>query len=865
MFAPVVGVLVISVFILCCSVCICFACCRRKSKKHFNDDPADLPVNVMLQDNYFYQESFEMDEKKDEVPISLWMPLAWGAVCNLPAGIQGVIKRHSVDRRSLTILATVSRGDYGCIVNGQLCTNRNDPVGGYRNIMMKMSIGFKKQYGHRDEITKFLETATLLRGVDHPNIHSLLRVSAEDNYVPLVVYPIMEYGNLQQFLVLSRITPADSPLGLVTLQYRVSFAYQIVNGMKHLSGNSIVHPDLALRNCYLDTNYQVKISDGALSQCFYPDCYNAVRGTVRPVRWAALETLQEGLCTSQSNVWSYGVVVWELMTLSKLPYYDQVDHNRGVLTHLMLQNRLSQPDGCPDNIYTIMIECWKSRAEDRPSFDALLSSLHSKYPSAVQSAALAPPTNTHGGGHSDIHYSTFGKDIRTHDAPPLETASLSIGGGGGSFPRRGRSGGATGGSLRGSLPRGSPVNSRRSSQRNSQNLLGTESLSGVVGGDRLSITFSVLSNDTELDRQSSVSSGEEEGEEGERNGLNFEIPSFLTTGQSGAYGEIARDESPMDMVSTFLPAATRATHDDQSDGTATFLPPPVASHPLPHRPAPAPPPHITSRHPSSPNAPGGGSGSHGNAVLTPPPFSGSPTPNTAPSVSVTPSNTSKPSTPDSLTTYSSSHHSMTPSSHIPGIPASTYNSTSVSIDDIKLRNKSLLLSTNSHSASIVSTTPSGASKSDSGIRSDEEVESVLSNNGGGRSSGVVTPMVGHVPSSGRSSEVVTPMVGRSVTPMVGSVLSSSDGRRSSEVVTPMVLSSASDGRRSSEVATPMVGAVLASDGGPSSSSCSEVRSPVTAALSVSSVGGKEEASETSQGIAGLSSDLMATFAAWGKD
>lgn len=60
----------------------------------------------------------------------------------------------------------------------------------------------------------------------------------------------------------------------------------------------------------LDTNYQVKISDGALSQCFYQECYHAVRGTVRPVRWAAIETLQEGLCTSQSNVVSGGVWHW---------------------------------------------------------------------------------------------------------------------------------------------------------------------------------------------------------------------------------------------------------------------------------------------------------------------------------------------------------------------------------------------------------------------------------------------------------------------------------------------------------------------------------------------------------------------------
>jgi hypothetical protein len=120
-----------------------------------------------------------------------------------------------------------------------------------------------------------------------------------------------------------------------------------------------------------------------------------------------------------------------------------------------------------------------------------------------------------------------------------------------------------------------------------------------------------------------------------------------------------------------------------------------------------------------------------------------------PVVSVTPSNQdtiSKPSTPDSFTTYSSGRRS-TPTSHIPGIPGSTYNNTSVSIDDVKFRNKTQLTAGNSHAG--------GASKSDSGIRSDEEVESVLSN--GGQSSEVRTPVAvaakEHVEVEKKDSEV----------------------------------------------------------------------------------------------------------------
>ena len=72
--------------------------------------------------------------------------------------------------------------------------------------------------------------------------------------------------------------------------------------MKFLSDKNIIHNDLALRNCWLDTGFKIKISDGALSQEFYPNCYTMIKGAIRPVKWSAIETLQEGLITTQSNV-----------------------------------------------------------------------------------------------------------------------------------------------------------------------------------------------------------------------------------------------------------------------------------------------------------------------------------------------------------------------------------------------------------------------------------------------------------------------------------------------------------------------------------------------------------------------------------
>lgn len=423
--------------------------------------------------------------------------------------------------------------------------------------------------------------------------------------------------------------------------------------------------------------------------------------------------------------------------------------------------------------YSIMSSCWKKRAEDRPNFNTIFSlvgEIHGKY-AATQS--MAPPTT-----HTliDTNYSTFGKDLRPQEAE--EAAAAVTAASTSSYYRKRRSQGSFRSS---SLPRHSPGESLRNSQnpaaagsqrssqnlhpgsqRNSQNFLGGES--GSLGGERLSITFSVLSNN-ELDQQTSCSEDEESRD------LNFEIPSFLVGGgeemvggpmldpsSSGAGGRSdfkrrQSDMSPMDLVSTFMPASKPAPR-DYTDSAAT---PSLRSPPIPPGSSlagsttpTAAPPTITPTSPaydntsfcSSPLGPQEERNGGGVDSATPSlPLSSSITPDMAqPTTSVTPSNQDTPSTPDSIITpgpydtdVSSGPNSvLPPSSHIPGIPNSTYNNTSVSIDDVRLRNK--MLDSNTHatkSASIVSYTPSGASKSDSGIRSDEEVESVLSNGNGG--------------------------------------------------------------------------------------------------------------------------------------
>ncbi len=161
---------------------------------------------------------------------------------------------------------------YGCIVNGQLSVDRTDLVDGHKGVMMKMligdpmqqhtlnikeclynytahtsrthtmyadphvrpmstllrsysmnfshqCIGFQQNTGHHQEIAKFLECATIMRDLDHPNVSKVMNVSVEDNLAPLVLYPIVEYGNLHTFLTFCRVSPNESPLNVSTYVY----------------------------------------------------------------------------------------------------------------------------------------------------------------------------------------------------------------------------------------------------------------------------------------------------------------------------------------------------------------------------------------------------------------------------------------------------------------------------------------------------------------------------------------------------------------------------------------------------------------------------------------------------------------------
>lgn len=226
------------------------------------------------------------------------------------------------------------------------------------------------------EVDDFIKEAQVMKKLTHPNLLQLFAVCTLEEPI-FIVTELMKHGSLQEYL-----RRGDGRYA--TLHQCIDMIAQIASGMAYLEEHSYIHRDLAARNILVGEGMVCKVADFGLARVIKEDIYNPREGTKFPIKWTAPEAALYNRYTIKSDVWSYGVLMYEIMTKGAMPYPGMT--NKEVLEKVEGGYRMPKPDGCPDALFNIMLSTWNQDAEKRPTFEYLKNTLEDYYVSAAEGA-----------------------------------------------------------------------------------------------------------------------------------------------------------------------------------------------------------------------------------------------------------------------------------------------------------------------------------------------------------------------------------------------------------------------------------------------------------------------------------------------
>uniref|UniRef100_UPI00358E37D9 proto-oncogene tyrosine-protein kinase receptor Ret n=1 Tax=Myxine glutinosa TaxID=7769 RepID=UPI00358E37D9 len=304
-------------------------------------------------------------------------------------------------RKNLVLGKTLGEGEFGKVVKATAFCLKGKA--GYTTVAVKML----KDCASQSELRDLLSELNLLKQVSHPNIIKLHGACTQGGPLYLIV-DYARFGSLRSFLRTRRKLGGSVDLEgrradrgsqhldipdqrCLTLGDLVSFAWQISRGMQYLAEMKLVHRDLAARNVLVAEGRKMKVSDFGLSRDVYEgDSYvKRTKGRI-PVKWMAIESLFDHMYTTQSDVWSFGVLLWEIVTLGGTPY-PGIPPER-LFNLLKSGYRMDRPDACSEELYGLMLRCWKPEPEKRPTFSEISKEMEKLMVKSRDYLDLAAPT-----------------------------------------------------------------------------------------------------------------------------------------------------------------------------------------------------------------------------------------------------------------------------------------------------------------------------------------------------------------------------------------------------------------------------------------------------------------------------------------
>ncbi|XP_032870681.1 insulin-like growth factor 1 receptor [Amblyraja radiata] len=273
-----------------------------------------------------------------------------------------------VPREKMTMCRELGQGSFGMVYEGiAKCVVKGD-------METQVAIKTVNESASMRERIEFLNEASVMKEFNCHHVVRLLGVVSQGQPT-LVIMELMTRGDLKSYLRSLRPDAENNPgQPPPTLKKMTQMAGEIADGMSYLNANKFVHRDLAARNCMVAEDYTVKIGDFGMTRDIYETDYYRKGGKgLLPVRWMSPESLKDGVFTTNSDVWSFGVVLWEIATLAEQPY--QGMSNEQVLRFVMEGGLLERQESCPDSLFELMRLSWQYNPKMRPSFTEIIQSI----------------------------------------------------------------------------------------------------------------------------------------------------------------------------------------------------------------------------------------------------------------------------------------------------------------------------------------------------------------------------------------------------------------------------------------------------------------------------------------------------------
>ncbi|XP_077178934.1 leukocyte tyrosine kinase receptor isoform X2 [Paroedura picta] len=270
-----------------------------------------------------------------------------------------------IPRKNISLLRALGHGAFGEVYKGTVVGITGDPS------PLQVAIKTLPEICSEQDEMDFLMEALIISKFNHQNIVQCIGVSLQ-TLPRFILLELMAGGDMKSFLRQNR--PRVNKPSTLMMQDLLNIARDIACGCKYLEENHFIHRDIAARNCLLTCTGPgrvAKIGDFGMARDIYRASYYRKGGrAMLPVKWMPPEAFLEGIFTSKTDTWSFGVLLWEIFSLGYMPYPCKT--NQEVLEFVTNGGRMDPPKNCPGPVYRIMTQCWQHSPEYRPNFSTIL-------------------------------------------------------------------------------------------------------------------------------------------------------------------------------------------------------------------------------------------------------------------------------------------------------------------------------------------------------------------------------------------------------------------------------------------------------------------------------------------------------------